>query len=167
MIEPMGLLQGSDAAEAVRLGLAVPLPDGLAFTMAQGNDGVLPAPSAVQRRSTALIISDFLEEPETLRRKLRMIAESGMRGHLVQVTDPAEESLPYSGRMDFLGLDVPTRFRAGKAQNLREEYVKAFAQQRSEVEDIARKLGFSFHLHHTDQSLSSTVLGLYQCMGVK
>jgi uncharacterized protein (DUF58 family) len=139
----------------------------IAFTMTQGNDGDLPAPSALQRRSTALIISDFLEEPEALRHRLRLITESGMRGHLLQVTDPAEESLPYAGRMDFLGLDVQARFKAGKAQNLRAEYVKAFQHQRAEVQAIARQLGFSFQLHHTDQSLSATVLRLYQRIGAK
>ena len=139
----------------------------IAFTMSKGNDGTMPSPSKLQRRSTALIVSDFLEEPQTLNQKLRMIAESGMRGHLLQVTDPAEESLPYSGRMDFLGLDVRERFKAGKAQSLRDAYVKAFQNQRAEVQSIARKLGFSFHLHHTDQSLSATVLRLYQRMSVK
>lgn len=43
MIEPLGLLQGEDAAEAIRLGLALPLPNGLAFTMARRDGQVLPA----------------------------------------------------------------------------------------------------------------------------
>ena len=139
----------------------------LVATMAQSNDGILPQPNTLQRRSVALIISDFLDEPETLRKTLGQIAESGMRGHLLQVTDPAEESLPYAGRMDFFGLDIESRFKTGKAQNLRGDYVKAFQAQRLEVQNMARKLGFSFQLHHTDQSISATVLRLYQRMGVK
>lgn len=43
MIEPLGLLQGEDAAEALRLGLALPLPQGLAFTMARRDGQVMPA----------------------------------------------------------------------------------------------------------------------------
>ncbi len=43
MIEPLGLLQGTDAADAVRLGLALPLPGGLAFTMARLGGRVVPA----------------------------------------------------------------------------------------------------------------------------
>ena len=43
MIEPLGLLHGEDAAEAVRLGLALPLPQGLAFTMARRDGQVVPA----------------------------------------------------------------------------------------------------------------------------
>lgn len=139
----------------------------LAATTAGGNNGILPVPTNLQRRSSALIISDFLDEPEELRKTLNQIAESGMRGHLLQVTDPAEESLPYSGRMDFLGLDVKTRFKAGKAQNLRDDYVTAFQTQRMEVANMARKLGFSFQVHHTDKSISATVLHLYQRLGAK
>ena len=43
MIEPLGLLQGEDAAEAVRLGLALPLPGGLAYTMARVDARIVPA----------------------------------------------------------------------------------------------------------------------------
>ncbi len=42
-MEPMGLLSGEDAAAAVRLGLALPLGDGLAFTMARIGGSVVPA----------------------------------------------------------------------------------------------------------------------------
>ena len=160
--ERVGLLGSAQRASFGRNVLAR-----IAATLTQGNDGTLPRPMALQRRSVVLIVSDFLDEPEILRKTLGQIAESGMRGHLVQVTDPAEESLPYSGRMDFLGLDVGTRFKAGKAQNLRGDYVKAFAAQRAEVQNVARKLGFSFQLHHTDESISATVLRLYQRMAVK
>ena len=62
---------------------------------------------------------------------------------------------------------MQARFKADKAQNLRTEYVKAFEHQRADVQAIARKLGFSFQLHHTDQSLSATVLKLYQRIGEK
>jgi len=160
--ERVGLLGSPERASFGRDVLAR-----LALTLDQGNDGKLPTPSNLQRRSTVLIISDFLDKPQDIEQRLRLIAESGMRGHLLQITDPAEESLPYSGRMDFLGLDMKARFKAGKAQNLRDDYVAAFQKQRSDVQAIAHRLGFSFHLHHTNESLAATVLRLYQRMGVK
>ena len=160
--ERVGLLGSPERASFGRDVLAR-----IAFTLEKGNDGTLPMPTNLQRRSTALIISDFLDDPVQIDKNLRVIAESGMRGHLLQVTDPAEESLPYSGRMDFLGLDVSTKFKVGNAQNLRDDYVKAFLQQRAAVQAAANKLGFSFQVHHTNESLSATVLHLYQRMGVK
>ena len=45
MIEPMGLLHGKDADAAVRLGLATPLSNGLAFTMARVDGRIVPVTS--------------------------------------------------------------------------------------------------------------------------
>ncbi len=137
----------------------------LSLRLRDNSSGTLPQPNRLQRRSTALLVSDFLMEPEALQKSLGALAETGMRGHLVQVNDPAEESLPYDGRVDFLGLDTEARFRAPKAQSLREAYVEAFAVHRQRVKDLARRLGFSFTLHRTDKPLSQTVLTLHQRMG--
>ena len=38
------------------------------------------------------------------------IAEAGVSGHLVQVVDPAEETLPYAGRVEFQEMAGPLKF---------------------------------------------------------
>ena len=43
-------------------------------------------------------------------------------GHLVQVLDPAEETLPYSGRTEFLSPDGSQRWIADRAESLRDRY---------------------------------------------
>ncbi len=43
MIEPLGLLQGADAMAAIEAGVALPLPGGLAFTLARVDDRVVRA----------------------------------------------------------------------------------------------------------------------------
>ena len=63
MIEPLGLLQGSDAAEAVRLGLALPLPHGLAFTMARLDGQVFPAVSLTSGLASPPPWADLPERP--------------------------------------------------------------------------------------------------------
>lgn len=128
---------------------------------AKENDNPLPSPTAMQRQSTAVLISDFLDEPEAIKRALAPLAESGVRGHLVQITDPAEEVLPYDGRVEFLGLDQPAKFLANKTQNLRQRYVEAFAAQREAVRQIAARLGWSFMVHHTDQPPSKCLQTLH------
>ena len=137
----------------------------LAFDLAKGHGSELPKPNRLQRRSTVLLVSDFLMEIQELQRTLTMLAESGMRGHLVQVNDPAEETLPYDGRIDFLGLDVEVRYKATKVQSLRSEYAEAFLQHRQQVKEVARRLGFSFNLHRTDKPLTQAVLALHHGMG--
>ncbi len=137
----------------------------LAFDLTQTHGNELPKPNRLQRRSTLLLVSDFLMELDELQRSLASLAESGMRGHLMQVNDAAEETLPYGGRIDFLGLDVAGRYRASKAQSLRGEYAEAFIQHRQKVKDVARRLGFSFNVHRTDKPLTQSVLALHQVMG--
>ena len=137
----------------------------LARTLSQGNTEALPTPSRIQRRSTVLLVSDFLMDTEALQHSLTALAESGMRGHLLQVNDPAEETLPYDGRVDFLGLDVAARYKATKVQSLRSDYTNAFNAHRQNVKGVARRLGFTFNLHRTDRPLTQAVLALHQVMG--
>ncbi len=137
----------------------------LAFDLTQAPGNELPKPNRLQRRSTILLVSDFLMEPEELLNTLSTLAESGMRGHLLQVNDAAEENLPYGGRVDFLGLDIQARYRAKKVQTLRDDYSQAFMQHRQKVRGMARRLGFTFNLHRTDKSLTQAVLALHQVMG--
>ncbi len=133
----------------------------LAEHCAKPNDNPLPVPRAMQRQSAAVLISDFLDEPEAIKRAIAPLAESGVRGHLLQITDPAEETLPYDGRTEFLGFDSAQRFLANKTQNLREIYIEAFATQREAVRQIANRLGWSFTVHRTDEQPSKCLQTLH------
>ncbi|MGE3831574.1 MAG: hypothetical protein AB7F76_11325, partial [Parvibaculaceae bacterium] len=42
-------------------------------------------------------------------------------------------------------------FMAGKTESLREAYQKKYAGQREAVRDIARRVGWSFAVHRTDE----------------
>ena len=125
------------------------------------NDDPLPKASAMQRQSAAILISDFLDEPDAIKNALAPLSESGVRGHLLQITDPAEETLPYDGRVEFLGADRSDKFLANKTQNLRQSYQEAFALQRNAVRNIAARLGWSFTVHHTDQDPMAALQKLY------
>jgi uncharacterized protein (DUF58 family) len=133
----------------------------MAEHVSKTNDHPLPVPTAMQRQSAAVLISDFLDEPELIKRAIAPLAESGVRGHLVQITDPAEETLPYDGRVEFLGLDQSAKFLANKTQDLRARYVEAFAAQRESVRQIAIRLGWSFTVHHTNEQPSKCLQALH------
>jgi uncharacterized protein (DUF58 family) len=51
---------------------------------------------------------DFLDPPEETMAWLDVLARHGVRAHLIEVADPAEETFPYAGRTEF----VPTPRRA-------------------------------------------------------
>lgn len=121
----------------------------------------MPRPRGQQRRAAAVIASDFLADMSETRSALTAIASAGIRAHLVQIADPAEESLPFDGRIEFKGIDLPSTYLARKTEDLRADYVKAYAAHRSMLRGLARSLGFSFTVHRTDMPASSVLLPLH------
>ena len=160
--ERVGLLQAGERATYGRHVL-VDLARKLALTAGPE----LPRPSAMQRRSTGLLISDFLEELQDIETSFSTLAETGMRGHVVQIIDPAEATLPYAGRVEFLGLDTAKRFRAPKVESLRADYQQAFGDHSEGLRNVARRLGFTFTRHRTDQPLTKVLLALHQVMAAR
>ena len=57
------------------------------------------------RHARLVLVSDFFIPLEELRGRLRGFVAMGIRGHLLQVLDPAEPSLPFAGRVRFEGLE--------------------------------------------------------------
>jgi len=130
--------------------------------MHQALDGGRELPDAVPpRHSNVIIFSDFLLPIEAWRDRLAPIAERQVRGHLVQVFDPAEETLPYTGRKEFEETGGSLRFIIGRTETVREAYRERIAQHRDELRSLARRLGWSFTLHHTDQPAQQAILPLY------
>jgi uncharacterized protein (DUF58 family) len=124
-----------------------------------------PRPANRQRHAAAVLISDFLEPLATVSAQLKPLAEAGIHGHLVQIADPIEETFPYEGRIEFLGLDKPLRYLAPKTQTLKEEYLQKYTAHRQGLQAMARQLGWSFTVHRTDHPATRTLLALHAQIG--
>jgi uncharacterized protein (DUF58 family) len=122
--------------------------------------GSLPPPERVQKLSGVVLISDFLDPVATLAQRMTEVAGSGATGHLLQVMDPAEETLPYDGRTEFLGLEGGDRWLTDRAETLRPLYLEKLAAHRAGITEAARRLGWSLLVHHTDRPASEPLLAL-------
>ncbi len=120
----------------------------------------LPPPARLSRFSSALLFGDFLDPPETIAARLNEMAESGVTGHLIQVLDPAEETLAYEGRMEFRSPEGSERWIADRVETLRPEYQRKLAAHRARIEEAAHRIGWSFLVHHTDRPASEPLLTL-------
>jgi uncharacterized protein (DUF58 family) len=120
-----------------------------------------PPPAALTRFSECLLFSDFLEPVDETADHMKRIAAQGVRGHLVQILDPAEETLPYEGRTEFSASEGGDRMIAGRAEGLRERYRTRLAAHRQDLVDTARHLEWSFMVHHTDRPAEEAVLTLH------
>lgn len=126
-----------------------------------GRDQPLPPDDQLPRHASCVLISDFLEPLDVIRARLARIASDKLDGHLIQITDPAEETLPYSGRTEFLNMAGSDKFVAGRAETLREEYIERMQAHRHGLHMLARQFGWTFATHHTDQSPHPLLTALY------
>ena len=122
--------------------------------------GSLPPELRLARFSSAILFSDFLDPIEAIRERIETIASAGVAGHIVQVLDPAEETLPYSGRTEFFGMEGGERWIADRAESLRSRYQEKLAAHRAELFALTTRLGWSMLLHHTDRPVSEPLLSL-------
>ena len=120
----------------------------------------LPPPARISRFSGTILFSDFLDPLPEIRERLESLAGNGVTGHMVQILDPAEETLPYDGRMEFLSPEGGERWIADRAESVRDAFRERMAAHRSGLAEIAHRLGWSFLVHHTDRSASEPLLTL-------
>ena len=71
-----------------------------------------------------------------------------MTGHVLQVLDPAEAILPYTGRVRFEGL-ARVQTLIPRVEGIREAYARV-AEQQTGLAAICAAAGFSFAIHRTD-----------------
>lgn len=136
----------------------------LAETIVMDGSDVLksskPPTARLARFSTVLMFSDFLDPVDEIRETIEALGAAGANGHLVQVLDPAEETLPYAGRTEFLSPDGTERWVADRVEGLRERYVQRFQAHRAAIQEVAHRIGWSFMVHHTDRPASEPLLSL-------
>jgi uncharacterized protein (DUF58 family) len=119
-----------------------------------------PPTARLTRFSTVILFSDFLDPIEKVRETIEALGAAGATGHLVQILDPAEETLPYAGRTEFLSPDGSQRWIADRAESLRDRYRARLLAHRAAIQEIAHRLGWSFLVHHTDRPASEPLLSL-------
>ena len=119
-----------------------------------------PPPQRISRFASTLWFSDFLDPIEKIAPRIEELAHQDVIGHLVQVLDPAEETLPYDGRTEFIGLEDNERWLADRAESLRTVYREKLLAHRDAIAGLCRRLGWSFAVHHTDRPPADAMLQL-------
>lgn len=121
----------------------------------------LPSSQTLVKNSAVVLFSDFLEPLDQTSTTLARLASQGVRGHVVQINDPAEEVLPYQGRVEFRGLGLPLKFVANKTEELKQAYSDKFQEHRAGLKALVQRLGWSFTTHHTDNSPATVLMALH------
>ncbi len=139
--------------------------DGLADALAElPAGGGMPDAAPVPRNASVVLIGDFLSPLEDIRSVVAGLAALPVSGHLMQVLDPAEALLPYTGRVRFRGLKQESDAVVPRVEGIRTGYAEALAKQQRGLADLCFTAGWSFGVHRTDHPPEAALLGLYTAM---
>jgi uncharacterized protein (DUF58 family) len=113
-----------------------------------------------------VVLSDFWSPISEIATMLAGLSASGAHGTLVQVVDPAEESFPYSGRVEFVEPEGFGVITAGRAERWADDYVARVALHRDQIRAETNKLDWLFSTHTTSRSAAELLLFLHGGMMV-
>ncbi|MGH1576705.1 DUF58 domain-containing protein [Planktotalea sp.] len=135
------------------------------FAKDQAPDYGTPDARAMLPHARALFVSDFMGDMDGITAALTKAADRGVRGALLQVLDPAEESFPFQGRTIFESAGKTLRFETLKASDLKEKYLEKLAARKEELRHLCATTGWQFSTHHTAAPAQSALLWLYNALG--
>jgi len=125
----------------------------------------LPPSFAPSPLSEVVMLSDLWAPIGDVRGTIAQLSATGAHGHVVQIVDPAEESFPYSGRVEFIEPEGAGNVTAGRAEAWRSDYQEIVARHRAALRAETDLRGWSFAVHRTDRPASELLLVLHSRMG--
>jgi uncharacterized protein (DUF58 family) len=137
--------------------------ESVARALPEGGDG-LPPRALVPARSCVVLMGDFFSPLNEVRASVGVLAGLPVRGHMLQILDPAEVSLPYDGRVRFRGAAGEAETVIPRVDGVRAAYGEALSAQQSGLAAICAAAGWSFATHLTDHSPESALLSLYMSL---
>ena len=123
-----------------------------------------PDIAPIRRFSDIAITSDFLDPAEETIAWLDPLARRGVRAHLIEVADPAEETFPYAGRTEFRDPETGEKLTAGRAETFADDYRNLYRARREELATWAKRLGWSYTVNHTDRLASEALVKVHSAM---
>jgi len=125
----------------------------------------LPPSFAPSPLAEIVVLSDLWSPTPDVLDTLARLSASGARGHVVQIVDPAEETFPYAGRIEFVEPEGAGSITAGRAETWRVDYAARIERHRAEIRAETDRLAWSFIIHRTDRSASELLLKLHARLG--
>jgi len=126
-----------------------------------------PDLTVVRRFSEMVLVSDFLDPVEETLAWLEPVALRGVRAHLIEVADPAEEDFPYAGRTEFLDPETGQTLTFGRAEQVKDDYRVLYLARREALATWARRRGWSYTVNHTNRLASEALVRVHMAMAVE
>ena len=111
--------------------------------------------------SSAILCSDFLDDPNEIEAAFTSLAGKNVRGIIIQILDPAELKLPYDGHHIFHDTSRADH-KIDNVASIRDAYQDKIAAHLKAVEALTHAYGFSYTLHVGDQPLEETLTRIWE-----
>jgi uncharacterized protein (DUF58 family) len=128
------------------------------------DDAGLPPHVSLPRHARVVLFGDFLSPLEEIQAAVGRLTAIPVSGFLMQILDPAEADLPYSGRIRFRGLEREGDTLIPRVESVRHEYGTRLKAQQEGLAAICSAAAFGFAIHRTDHSPEAALLGLYTAL---
>jgi uncharacterized protein (DUF58 family) len=125
----------------------------------------LPPAFAPAPMAEIIVLSDLWSPIAEVLRMISQLSATGAHGHVIQIVDPAEETFPYAGRIEFVEPEGAGRVTTGRAEAWRDDYVSRVDLHRAAIRAETDRLGWNFVIHRTDRPATELLLNLHERLG--
>ena len=112
------------------------------------NESITNYGRMIRSRSLVVIISDFMDDLESINAAVRRLADHDLI--LIQVLDPSERDLKVHGHSRLLDLETGDELKTYISKNFKSEYQKHLEDHISSVRNICARVGAEFYTFTTD-----------------
>ena len=123
--------------------------DRLSEELARGTGRSFPSPP--RSAATLILASDFYDPVSEWRARLAPLAGKCPEGILLAVSSPIEVDFPFEGRVKLHRPGGALSRIFGRAETMREEYHRRFAEQRDALRELTTRMGWRFVSHVSGQ----------------
>jgi len=125
---------------------------------------VLPQHLAIPKHASLVMTGDFLSPLEEIEDSFQNLAVNTGQALIIQVLDPAELNLSFSGRITFQGPQAHEKETINDVAAIRPDYIAHIQNHIAGLKTLCREQGWSYVLHATDQNLSDTLSQIWAMM---
>jgi uncharacterized protein (DUF58 family) len=161
--ERVGLVGATRPASSGRADLAA-----MATSLARGEGPAEPVPAGtlLPRHCELVLVGDFLAPLPETQRLVATEAARPVRGHIVQVLDPAEATLPFAGRIRFEEVETAGEdVLVPRVEGIRQAYLERLQSHQEGLAALVRNAGWTFAVHRTDRPPQAALLALHAALG--
>ena len=120
--------------------------------------------SRIKKNDVVFIISDFLENPNQIKRQLLSISENIYSGILIQVLDSSELEFPFKGRNQFFDPLSGLHKIFNKSESMKIKYKEKIKSHQLKLDKICSKFGWKIFRNKTSQTYESLIMQIYSSL---